>query len=206
MAKKKGLPEVIVTKATHPDLVKKAGEVLAIHTQIADLTAQETQIKKDLVETATAIRQSEESKGNYVGLVKICDADQATAQVQFKILDGAIPIDQEQTLNIYYGSARPFFFEKEVVITAISNPDALLADLKSQGQNPWDLLELKVKTGVDRALASSPHVIKDEAFLPVEGFLATTNEMKHTFSKDAKAFHADYLKDVLKPAVSLGNK
>jgi hypothetical protein len=209
MAKsKKALPEITVTKVTNAGLVAKAAEALALRTRIAELTAQETELKKALADAAVIVRRTEEGKGNYIGLVKITDAEQSTVQVQFKIQNGALRVEPESeaTLLAHYGSARPLFFEKDVVITSIPDPDALIADLKAKGQNPWDLLELKVKPGVDRALASSPHIIKDEAFLPVEGFLATSNEMKHTFSKEAKAFHTEYLERVLKPAVSLGNK
>jgi hypothetical protein len=48
--------------------------------------------------------------------------------------------------------------------------------------------------------------VKGEAYLPVEGFLSTVNEFKHTFSAEAKEFLKEYLKEVLKPSVSLGHK
>jgi hypothetical protein len=207
MAKsKKALPEISVNAQTHPDLVKKAEVALDLRNQIADLTVKETAAKKALAEGASAVRLQEQGKDNYIGLVKVSDQGQSTAQVQFKVCSGALPLEEGQTLDAHFGSARPMLFEKDMVVTGFTDPDALLADMKSKGQNPWDLLELKVKTGVDRAFATSPHVTKDEAFLPVEGFLATLNEIQHTLTPAAKAYLAEYLAKVLKTTVNLGNK
>jgi hypothetical protein len=208
MAKsKKSLPEISVNAQTHPELVAVTKRALNLRSQIAELETQEKTSKARIAELAEGVRRTEErEKSNYIGVVKITDEEMAPAQVQHKMCNAALAITEGETLDHHFTSARPMLWEKDMVITGISNPDALLTELREKGQNPWDLLELKVKTGVDRALESSPNVIKEEAFLPVEGFLATLNEIKHTLSPEAKEYLSKYLETVLKVTVSLGHK
>lgn len=208
MAKsKKSLPEVVVSKQSHPELVEITRKALSLRSQIAALETDEKAAKVRIAELAEGVRRKEErEKSNYVGLVKITDEGMAPAQVQHKMTSAALAITEGETLDHHFNSARPMLWEKDMVVTGVSDPDALLTELRAKGQNPWDLLELKVKSGVDRALESSSNVIKEEAFLPMEGFLATLNEIKHTFTPEAKEYLSKYLETVLKATVSLGHK
>lgn len=208
MAKsKKGLPEITVTKDTNPTLVTLAKEALALRAQIAELQTKEDDLKTRIAEQAGVVRVGEESiKANYVGLVKVVDEDQPASQVQFKICNGGLAETEGPTLDGHFGSARTMLFEKDYAVQNILDPDALIADMKAKGQNPWDYVELSVKKNLDRAFKDSPHVTVDQAFLPVEGFLATLNEIKHTLTPEAKAYIAKYLATCLKPSVSLGHK
>jgi hypothetical protein len=199
---KKGLPEITVNT---PEIISKAKEALEIRRQLADLTARETAVKKDLADLATVARVTEETN-QYIGLVRIVDESITPCQVQFKITGGALALEEGPVLDQHFGAGRPMLFERDVVITGAVNPDALIAEIRARNQNPWDYLELKVKKGLDRALADSPNVTKEEAFLPKEGFLATLNEIKHTFSQEAKSYISQFLAVVLKPAVDLGKK
>jgi hypothetical protein len=205
-AKKKGLPELICTKETHPALVEFAREALNIRAKVAELQAQEDALKTQISDWAKTARVSEETKANYIGLIKIVAEEQQASQVQFKISNGGLAESEGPVLDGHFGAARTLLFEKDVAVNAIVNPDALIAEMKSKGQNPWDFLDIKVKKDLDRAFESSPNVTMDKAFLPMEGFLATLNEIKHTLSSDAKAYIAKYLEAALKPSVSLGHK
>jgi hypothetical protein len=206
-AAKKKLPEVCVNGQSHPELVAVTKEAMDLRSQIADLTTKETVAKKKIAEQAEVIRVHEErTKGNYVGLVKITDEGMGPAQVQLKMCNAALALTEDEALNHFFGSARPMLWAKDMAVTGIQSPDALLQEIRARNQNPWDFLELRVKSGVDRALADSPNVVKEEAFLPVEGFLATLNEIKHTLSPEAKEYLSKYLVQVLKSTVSLGHK
>jgi len=206
-AKKKALPEISVGAPEHADLVQLAKDALALRSQIAELTSRETEAKKAIAEKAGLIRTVEETaKGNYVGLIRITDADQTPSQVQFKVTGGALALEEGTALDEMLGSARPMLFEKDVAVTGVTNPDALIAEIRARNMNPWDFLDISVKKNLDRSVADSVHVTKEEAYLPKEGFLATLNEVKHTFDDKAKEYLKAYLAQVLKPAVDLGKK
>lgn len=207
MAKKKGLPEITVTKDTNPTIVEWAKKALALRAQISELQVQEDDLRGKIATQAGEVRVLEEStKSNYVGLVKIVDEEQSASQVQFKICSGGLAETEGPTLDGHFGSVRTSLFEKDYAVQNILNPDALIADMKARGQNPWDYLDLNVKKNMDRTFKDSPHVTVDQAFLPVEGFLATLNEIKHTLTTEGKIYIAKYLLACLKPSVSLGHK
>jgi hypothetical protein len=206
--KKKGLPETVVTADQNPGLIAKAKEALRLRAQIAELEAQETALKKSIAEEANALRKREETtKGQYIGNVKIVDGDQQSSQVQFKIMASLVSLgpDQEATLDHHYGSGRALLFGKHMVGTIVDHI-ALWDELRAQNKNPLDLLDVKIKSGLDRAFSGSPNVTFEEFFLPVEGFLATSNELSPSWGPDTKKYHGAYLDTVLKPNVSLGHK
>jgi hypothetical protein len=206
MAAKKGLPEFSVNAKSHPGLVEVTKEALDIRSQIANLETKEKNAKTKMSEQASAIRVTEETKGNYIGIVKVTDEGMNPSQIQFRMTNAAIDLEQGPTLDAHFGAARPMLWSKDMVVTGITDPSALIEEMKARGQNPWDYLEIKVRPGLDANFRESPNVVKGEAYLPVEGFLATVNEFKHTFSAAAKAFLKEYLREVLKPSVSLGHK
>jgi hypothetical protein len=207
MASKKALPEISVDKVRSSALVLNAKESLRLRAEIASLEDQLAAAKKNMADLAEVIRHKEETeKDKYIGLVRIIDPDQSPVQVQFKIQGGALALSDGDTLDHYFKSSRPMLFEKDLVVNGITDPDALIKEFRDRGANPWDVLELKVKKDLDRAVASSPHVVKEEAYLPKEGFLATCNEVMHTWEEGAKAYMAKYLVQVLNPVVDLGKK
>jgi hypothetical protein len=206
MATKKGLPELAVDRKFHSDLVDVTRKALECHVKIAALETQEKAAKKEMAEKAKDIRVAEEAKGNYIGIVKVTDEGMSPSQIQFKMTNAAIDIDQGQTLDTHFGAARPMLWSKDMVVTGITDPSALIEEMKARGQNPWDYLNVTVKPGLDANFRDSANVVKGEAYLPVEGFLSTVNEFKHTFSAEAKVFLAEYLLAVLNASVSLGHK
>ena len=201
---KKALPEYTTSQ---PELVAMAKQILAYRAEIADLEKKEGDLKKSLIEHAEQIRLRQQGEKNqYIGLVKVVDADMSPVQVQFKICGGALALEQGPVLDRLFCAARPMLFEKDVAITGITDPDALITEIRDRGQNPYDYLDITVKKNLDRALADSPNVTKLEGYLPKEGFLATLNEIAHAMGDDAKAYINKYIGEVLKPSVSAGHK
>ena len=206
-SKKKGLPEITVTKDTNLALVELARKALALRAQISDLQTKEEDLKTQIAEQAGVLRIKEETdKTNYIGLIKIVDEDQSASQIQFKICNGGLAETEGSVLDGHFGSVRTSLFEKDYAVQNILDPDALITDMKTKGQNPWDFLDLSVKKNQDRTFKDSVHVTVDPAFLPVEGFLATLNDIKHTLTPEAKTYIAQYLLACLKPSVTLGHK
>ena len=206
-AKKKALPEIKVSAPEYQPLVDQVKKALDLRAQIAALSTEETEAKKGIADQAKAIREAEEAKGNYIGLVRVTDEDQSPGQIQFKIAGQcAVAVEDLPALDTFFGSARVMLFEKDVAIESILDPLALIKEIQDRGQDPLDFLDIKVKKGLDRALADSPNVVKVEAYLPKEGFLATINEIANTFTDSAKEWVKNYLAKVLSTAVNLGCK
>ena len=206
---KKSLPEITITANQNPNLIAKAKEALRLRAQIADLEVQEKTLKQEIADEANRLRKIEETNNkNYVGLVKMVDGDQQASQVQFKIMAALVALgtDQEATLDALYGSGRTHLFGKHVEVKVLRDPLALIKELQDQGKNPLDLLDVKIKPGLDRAFIGSPNVTFEEFFLPCEGFLAISNEISASWGPETKKYHGKYLDTVLKPNVSLGHK
>jgi len=204
--KKKGLPEFTVNKDSHPEIVAAAKEALDLRSQIADLETKEKAARARVAELGKQIRLAEQGKGNYIGIVKITDTDMTPVQVQHKMSDAALDLEEGPTIDHHFGAARPMLWDKDIAITGVSNPDALLQECRDKNLNPWDLVTLTVKPGVDRTFTESPNVVKKEAYLPIEGFLATINEVKNSLGPEAKIYLHKYLEAVLKATVSAGHK
>lgn len=203
MAAKKKLPE---HSTTNPELVALAKTASDLRNQISLLEAQLAEAKKSLGDKAKDVRATEESSGNYVGLIRIVDGEQSPCQVQFKILNGSLAITDKAKIDEFLGSASSLLFAKDAVVDEIIDPAALIAWLIAKGIDPWTVLELKVKKDMDAIVLECPHLTKVEAMMPREGFLATCNEFVHTFSAQAKEFLKNYLAKVLSVAVDLGKK
>jgi len=214
---KKALPSISVNEKTHTELATIAKEAQDNRARLNDLTTTEGQLKTDLSELTDGIRVAEQANGNYIGVVKITNEDSATVQVQYKLSSAGkdaegnmvrkgFAVDQLPTLEHFYGSSRPLLFEKTLEVTEITDPDALIAEIRARGQNPWDVLDIKLKKSLDRAVADSPNVTKAEMYMPKDGLLATLNEVADTLTPEAKEFTNNYLNIMLKPAVNLGLK
>ena len=215
--KKSALPVMNLNEKTAPALAAIAAEAQANRAQLTDLSTKEDQFKADLSNNTDALRLSEQTKGNYVGVFKITNGDCAAVQVQYKIQntgkdrDGnavkkGFGPDQLPTLDHFYGPTRTLLFEKTLEVTAITDALALIAEIQARGQNPMDFLDISLKKGLDRAVADSPNVTTVEMYMPKDGFLATSNELVSTWNDATKEFHNNYLGMMLKPAVTLGSK
>ena len=197
------LPEVSVNSGA---IVESAGKAVEVRSKIADLSTEEKELRTFIEDASKEVRAEEQLKGNYIGLIRITGKELPPVRVEFRINNGALNVNEEDTLNTLYGASRPLLFEREKAVTQITDPDALIKELVALGKNPWDYLDIKVKSGLDRAVTDFPSVVSVEAFLPKKGFLATLNEILHTLSDDAKAYTGKYLDKVLNPTVVIGTK
>ena len=121
-------------------------------------------------------------------------------------MDGALDLDEAETLQQLFGPSLNLFFERDIAIANIHDPGGLVKEIQDRGQDPWTLLQVSVRKNMDRAIAHSPYATTVEAFLPLDGFLATYNEVSKSLSEEAKGYVAQYLAAVLQGAVDLGKK
>ena len=156
---------------------------------------------------AEEIRQTEVTKDHYVGIIRVTGDDMAPTRIEMRMEKGALAVDEgSKKLDTLFGGSRPLLFTKDKVVNEITNPAALVAELIAQGKNPWDFLNISVKSGLDLAVAESPNVVAAEAYVPKAEFLNTVEDIKHTLSANAKTFLKVYLETALKPRVVLGTK
>jgi len=198
------LPEISTTDSK---LVTAARNLGNIQAQIASLQTQEKTIKKDIAEKASLIRKTKADEKEFIGLVRITGTDIHPYRVEFKMGNCPIDVDQEQVLDELYGPSRPLLFERALSITDISNPTQAIKDLESQGKNPWDYLEIRVKDGMDRAVAdATEYVVGSEAFIPVKGFLAKLYSIAGTLAEAGLKYTREILDAKLSPYVCGGAK
>ena len=204
MPSQKKLPEISVS---HGAIVQHAREMAGIRGQIAVLESQEKAACQKIKDSAESVRKARlEGKEDprFVGLIRIVADDVAPVRCEFKLAKNtALKLSEEKKLNDLYGAARPLLFGREKVITEITDPGALIEELKAQGKNPWDYLNLTVKPELVRAVADSKHVIAQEAFLPKKGFLETLNDIEGTMKPEALDYTKEYLNNVLTSSVNM---
>jgi hypothetical protein len=205
MATKKAtaLPEITISTGPIADFAKSACIARA---KVSEAQNEEDTAKKSLVTEAEMWRENKEQAGEYIGLIRVIQEDCPSVRVEFKISNGAITEDQLPELDRVFGSVRPLLFEKAVAITEITDPVELIDSLSSKGLNPWDYLQVSVRTGHDEIIAQHKGVITDTALLPKKGFLATLNDVAKSLTDEAKAYVKAYLKASLKPTVPLTSK
>lgn len=203
MATKKGLPEVSLNAGAIVDEAKKAIEA---RSKVAEFSTVEKQHSEEVSKLAVEKRIDEATRNNFIGVVRVTGDDLPPVRIEMRMENGALDISEEGNLDAIYGSSRPLLFGREKVVTAITDPAALLKELLESGKNPFDYLDVSVKKGMDHVIAESKNVTAGEAFLPKEGFLSTLNDIKHTLTDDAKEYTKAFLETALKPRVVLGSK
>lgn len=200
----KSSAEKNIDSGTLTDLVK---EYDVIRNKIASLQTQEKEIKGKIEQESSLVRVKEENKGKYISLLRITSEDVHPYRVEFRQTNGALDISQKNTLNELFGNSRPLLFSKEKAVSAIIDPKKLIEDLESSGKNPWDYLDLKIKSNMDRVIAdNSDAVTVQEAFLPKKGFVGTLNDIVHTLKDGAKRYIKKYMETALRPTVVAGTK
>jgi hypothetical protein len=110
-------------------------------------------------------------------------------------------------LDELFGAARPLLFQKTRVVTEITDPVKLIADLVAAGKNPWDHLTLSIKGEQDGVVAGcSTAVVVQEAFLPPKGWMESLNNIAGTLTETAFGFISEYIKKATNPTVVLGSR
>jgi hypothetical protein len=202
-SKKQSLPEVNVDAG---QIVDEARAAVEARSKVAEFTTIEKQHTEAISKLAVEKRVEEAGRDNYIGIVRVTGQDLPPVRVEMRMENGALDVSEDSNLDAIYGSTRPLLFQREKVVNEIIDPMALIQELVDAGKNPFDYVDLKVRTGMDHILVESKHVTSGEAVLPKEGFLNTVNEIKNTLSPDAKEYTKAYLENALKPRVVLGTK
>ena len=204
-AKPAGLPELSVDTGNIVDEAKKATEARA---KVTEYTTVEKKASSEISILAEMIRQvQEKNTQNYVGIIRVTGEDQSAVRVEFRMENGSLDINQEDTLNNIFGGLRPLLWRREKVLLNLNDPMAEINRLIAEGKNPLDYLNITPKAESEGAMLDSPNVTTGEALIPVEGFLNTLNDNKNLLqTQGQKEFVSKYLTDVLKPRVVLGTK
>jgi len=198
-AKKVGLPDITVDT---PVMVTEARACVEARTKVTEYTNVEKKHSSTLSELASSKRKEEANKDNYIGIVRVNEKDIPLVRIEMRMEGGALDVEEEENLNALYGATRTLLFQREKVVNEILDPMALIEELKNNGLNPFDYLDLKVRVGMDHILTPYQQIVtSSEAFLPKEGFLNTLNEINNTLSEDAKTYTRAYLDGSLKPRV-----
>ena len=203
MAEKR-LPEINVGEGP---IVDVAAELVRTRASKAQLETEEKELITSIATQATTLRDTNLNAGQVVGLIRITN-EQMPVQVQFKVdsKKAALDINEGNTLDELFGGARPLLFGKDIIVTEIVDPEALMAAMRESGRNPWDHLQLSVKEGQDSIVAQYSQAISNEAFMPKTGFLSTLHDIWHTLSAEAAGYIKTYIKTATKASVVVGSQ
>jgi hypothetical protein len=199
------LPEMNINEGKMVDAAREASHLKG---QVADLETKIKDEKKVLTGGAVELRDEQLGKNNFVGMFRVTGDDMAAVRIEMRTnKESALDVDQGPILDTMFGPARPLIFERTSVVTAITDPAQLVADLVAAGKNPWDHLTLSVRTGQDDVIAEcSEAVVVQDAYLPTKDWLAKTNEILHTLPKVAIEFLKEFFVTATSPTVVLGSR
>jgi hypothetical protein len=200
MAEKK-LPEANIGSG---QIVDDAAELVRIRAEKAKLETKEKELIAKVAEQATTIRDGKLNEGEVVGLLRITD-ERAPIQVQFKVSSKEAEKHTEDYDNIY-GTARPLLFERDTIITGITDPIGLMDAMKADNRNPFDFLEIIPKKGSEEIVSGYEQVMSDTRMMPKTGFLATASDVWNTLTANARTHLIRFIKDVCKASVVVGSK
>lgn len=206
MSKKTTLPEHIV-KDENKVLSKQAKNALDEREKVNYHTSEEKEWKEKMATNSKALRETLIDGDEIIGKVTIAPPNQTAVRVEFRINNGSMDIDEMDNLNKLFEAARPELFEKVEIVESIVNPTELIEALIDESLNPWDYLNITVKKNMDKIIIDKGKgILKAEAILPRQGFIATVKELWGRFSEEAKIYTKKYLKLALEPVVVLGTK
>lgn len=197
------LPEVTVSDGPMLGLAK---ELVRLKTEMGGLEAAQKTAKEDLAGKASDLRTAKAEKDDYIGMIRIA-GDTAPVRVEFRAnkTKAALDIDQASALDELFGATRMLLWERGMVITGVTDPAQLIADLTTAGLNPWEYLQVSVKPEMERIVADkSKAVVAWEAFLPVKGFLNSVRDTIHTWTDQAKEYFRAYTAQALEPYITTG--
>ena len=198
---KTGLPEISVDTIEAKAVAQKAS---VAHDNVAVYEKEEKQLKADIATLCEASRETETNTGNFIGLVRIVPDEGSPVRCEFRMNADTSPLSDSTDLEGLFGASHSLLFERVKIVTAILDPKKVLADM---GPDAWDYLELRIKEGRDGdVIAKTTAVAYDEALLPKKDFLISLKGIVHTFSDNAKEFLKTYLKQALKPIVTVGGR
>lgn len=199
------LPECTVSTE---DFLTPTKQALEARSQAALAKISEDQAREQLEALGKSLREQHEADGEYIGLIRIVgpDNNQPPVRIEFKVINGGLDVSEGETLDNLFGAVRPQLFEKAQVVTEVHDPAALFAAIQAAGHDPWTILNVTVKDGMDSIVAKMNGVTAAEAYLPKKGLLARLAEYGENFSMVAKNYLKSYLLQVLKPTVVMGTK
>ena len=201
----KKLPEINISDG---QIVADALQLVQVRAAKAQLETKEKELKVAIENQATTVRDAKLEAGEVIGLIRITNENLVPVQVQFRVdsKKAALSMSDEGTLNDLFEGARPLLFGKDVMVTEITDPEALIAAMKASGRNPWDFLHVSVREGSDQIVSGYVQAVTNEAFMPKEGFLTTIKDIWHTLSVEAIEYLKTYFKIAIKPMVIVGSK
>lgn len=202
-AKIPALPEITISDGPMAAL---ADTMVDFKAQIGELETRLKTAKEELAEQASVHRTTLAEKDDYIGMIRIT-GKQAPVRVEFRTnkSKAALDLDQAPVLDELYGASRMLLWEKDMVITGVTDPAQLIIDLQKAGLNPYEYLNVSVKPGMERIVADkSKTVVVFEAFTPVKGCLNTVRDIIHTWSTAAKDYFRAYTAQALEPYITTG--
>jgi hypothetical protein len=203
------LPEHITSDDAFVAVAKAALTARALKAQYE---LEEKSSKESLATLASALRTEQANADNYIGIVRVVQAEGreeiAPVRIEFKMAtkDSALKITELDTIDSLFGALRPQLWEATKIVTDIHSPQALYDSLKEAGMNPFDYLNVSVKDGMDNIVAQHQGVTTIESLMPKTGFLARLQEFGKNLTEDAKYYIRRYLERALSSAVTLGSK
>lgn len=193
-----------------PDFITAAKAALEARSRKAQAEVDEKAARVTLEALSEALRVQLVKEDEYVGILRIVDptpnSTMPPVRIEFRIQNGSLSVDENETLAELFGPMKPQLFEKASIVTEIHDPALLFDALKTAGHDPWAILNVSVKEGMDSLVAKLPGVTAAEAILPKKGLLARLAEFGADLMDEAKTYIKQYLVDTLKPTVVIGTK
>ena len=210
MAQKKSttLPEFIINDPKSI-LSRHALKAHEAREKVNEHTADEKKWKDSISTCSEGLRdnKAEEDPPNIIGKITIAPPNQTAVRVEFRLNNGSLDAEELPNLDELFGEARPDLFELTKIVEKITDPAALIKALETAGLNPFDYLNVSVKTNMDQIIIDKGEgFVTAEAVLPKKGFLAVLPDLVRHFSEDAVKYLRLYLKEALNPTVVLGTK
>jgi hypothetical protein len=207
MATKIPLPEVTVDGDR---IVEEAGKAINAVNEGKKATVDEVTARKKIIALAGDIWAEHAGKRSFLGMIRVKHDDLSVpVRIEYRLTkSSAIDISDEPKLEHHFGKDRPALFEKVEVVKDIIDVDALINILRKASLNPWDYLDVGIKSGKDEVViahANGIGVNKVQAFLPREGFLSHLNKLVHLFSDEAITYIKEYIGKAFNPTVVVGS-
>ena len=178
-------------------------ELYELTKKINTMSIREKAIRKDIAGKAEIIRLEEEAKNNFIKGLRVVSTHDY--HISYRMKSTPLNSDQEEILDELYKENRVALFKKISRISGINNPMEVIESLRSSNRDPWEFLEIRVKSGKEEEIAElTPLEIAESAFVTESGFLSKIRSISTGLSEGALKYTKAIMKRAIKPVIIKG--
>lgn len=182
-------------------VLSQADAVIKLKVKADRIEKEEKEAKTELFPLVENLREKHVAEERYYGYYNMT-TNSGSIRCEYRIAKGCIDSEQAKDIDKLFGSRQYMLFERQKVVTTITDPMKLIKDL---GPEAWQHLELTIKEDHDAiVIERSGAVSYKEEVVPRKDFTQQFSSLALMLTDEAKNWVKSRLKSFFKPILVSG--